>query len=280
MTINEGLECASAVLKKSGIETNRLDARVLLAYVLNCEQEFLFGHPEISLQREESQLFSSLIQRRSQREPVSRIIGQREFWGLSFQVSSATLDPRSDSETVVHAALEFLKDRQPALTILDLGVGGGCLLLSLLYELPHAFGIGIDQSHEALRTARNNALSLGLIDRTGFIVSDWVSALSVPFDLIISNPPYIKSADIPQLPDEVRKYDPLKALDGGEDGLYHYRKLAPQLYRLLKPQGFAIFEHGQGQSGSLERIFKKEGLSMTSSFKDLAGISRCAVFEK
>ena len=209
---------------------------------------------------------------------------RREFWGLPLALSAATLVPRPDTETLVELALEMLRGC-PAplhpLRIADLGTGSGAILLALLSELPDAIGLGTDISVAALATARSNAVQLGVADRADFIACDYAAALSGPFDLVVSNPPYIRSADIAGLATEVRNFDPLAALDGGPDGLDAYRALIPQAARLLAPQGVLAVEVGQGQHGDVRALMTAAGLAPEGPAKaDLAGIRRAVAGRK
>jgi release factor glutamine methyltransferase len=227
----------------------------------------------------------ALMDRRLAGEPVARILGMKEFWGLSFKLSADTLVPRPDTETVVEAALDHVRAAGRAnapLRIADLGTGSGAILLALLSELPHAFGIGTDISDGALRTARENAHMLGLGGRAAFVACSYASALSAPLDLIVSNPPYIASGDIAGLAVEVRHHDPARALDGGPDGLDAYRVLIPQAYNLLCVGGAIAVEVGQGQAGDVEALMTEAGLSADSITirTDLAGISRTVLGRK
>jgi release factor glutamine methyltransferase len=230
------------------------------------------------LTSEESVRLEDFARRRCGGEPVARILGRKELWGLPLQLSAATLVPRPDTETVVELALEMLRaspasDR--ALRIADLGTGSGAILLALLSELPGAHGIGTDISGEALQTAHNNAVDLGLADRADFIACDYATALSGPFDLIVSNPPYIRSADIAGLATEVLNFDPPGALDGGHDGLDAYRALIPQAARLLAPLGALVVEVGQGQHDDVRELMTTAGLAPEGPARaDLAGIRR------
>jgi release factor glutamine methyltransferase len=226
----------------------------------------------------ESDHLEALAQRRLAGEPVARILGIREFWGLPLKLSGATLVPRPDTETVVERALELLRtdgaiDRP--LRLADLGTGSGAILLALLSELPNARGFGTDISTDALETARGNAAQLGLADRATFVACDYAGGLSGPLDLIVSNPPYIRSADIAGLATEVRDHDPRAALDGGVDGLDAYRVLIAQSAGLLAPNGLLVVEAGQGQSGDIEALMTAAGLTTAGPPKgDLAGIPR------
>ena len=227
---------------------------------------------------DEAEAIEKYVSRRIVREPVARILGHKEFWGLPLLLSPATLVPRPDTETVVELALEMLRAVPPPdhrLRIADNGTGSGAILLALLSELPDAFGIATDVSVAALRTASANAVNLGLARRAAFVACNYAAALSNPFDLIVSNPPYIRSTEIAELASEVRDYDPHRALDGGTDGLDAYRVLVPQAARLLAHRGVLVVEVGQGQSGDIEELITATGLMLERPAKtDLAGIRR------
>jgi len=228
-----------------------------------------------ALTEDETGRIKTMINRRCRREPVARILGQREFWSLPFGLNEATLEPRPDSEILVEVALQELQGRSAA-SILDIGAGTGCLLLSLLKELPEATGLGLDYTQLAVDQARENAERLGLSDRAVFRMSNWLDNLQDErYDAIISNPPYISARDIPTLMPEVRNYDPIKALNGGEDGLAAYRLLIPQLQERLKPGGFTVFEVGQGQASSVRELFAQNGFTEVTTHMDLGGIERC-----
>ena len=219
---------------------------------------------------------TALAARRLDREPVARILGVKEFWGLPLRLNAATLVPRPETETVVEAALAAIDGAGPrdrALRIADLGTGSGALLIALLTELPNATGIGTDVSREALAAARDNADRLGLAARAEFTVCDFGAALTGAFDLVVSNPPYIASADIATLAPEVRR-DPRRALDGGADGLDCYRTIAGQVPRLLKPNGDLVVELGIGQEPAVATLFRAAGLTPSPARLDLSGIPR------
>jgi len=209
---------------------------------------------------------------------MSSILGRREFWSLDFVVTPDTLAPRPDSETLIEAVLAALPDRSAPLSLVDFGTGTGCLLLTLLSELPNAEGIGIDISRPALAIAGGNAKRLGLADRCRFLCSDWSAALEGRFDLIISNPPYIPSGDIAGLEPEVARFEPLSALDGGADGLDAYRALAAQIPPLLKPGGIGAFEVGAGQAPQVAALLAEAGLTPRGIHRDLGGIERVVTF--
>jgi release factor glutamine methyltransferase len=274
----------AARLRSAGIDEAELDARILLGAVLDLDLTGMIAQATRPLTSAEAALLARYAQRRIAGEPIARILGSKEFWGLSFQLSPATLEPRPDTETVVELALELLRadggsDRP--LRIADLGTGTGAILLALLSELPAATGIGTDISEAALQTAAANAARAGLSERTTFVACDYASGLSGPFDLIVSNPPYIRSADIGSLAVEVRNHDPLAALDGGADGLDAYRTLVPQAARLLAPGAALVVEAGEGQSGQIQALMVAAGLTPAPSPRaDLAGIPRAVAGHK
>jgi release factor glutamine methyltransferase len=224
----------------------------------------------------EEKTLAAFEARRLGGEPVSRILGQREFWGLPFRVTPDTLDPRADSETLIETALGLLGDRKsPA--ILDLGTGTGCLLIALLHERADARGLGVDLSQAALDVARANAEANGVAGRASFRHGAWAEGIAERFDLVISNPPYIPGADISELEIEVREHDPRLALDGGADGLDAYRAIAASLHGLLAPSGHAVIELGQGQERAVRAIFESVGLDVPSVVSDLASVPRALV---
>jgi release factor glutamine methyltransferase len=265
-------------LSEAGIEDGRREARLILAHVLGVEPVTIMGYPERIV--EDAAGYDTLIARRAAREPLSHLTGRREFWSLEFEVTAATLDPRPDSETLVEAALAAIPDRDAGLSILDFGTGTGCLLLALLTELPNATGVGIDISEQALAVARRNAARLGLAGRARFAIGNWGESLAGPFDLIVSNPPYIPAGEIKDLQAEVAKYEPRGALDGGDDGLDAYRRLAPDLVRLLGAQNVAVLEFGLGQGQAVSRLMTAQGLGIQGFARDLAGHDRCITLSK
>ncbi|MHC6157145.1 peptide chain release factor N(5)-glutamine methyltransferase [Bradyrhizobium elkanii] len=268
----------AARLKAAGRDGAELDARLLVGAALGLDLTGMVTDAKRALTRHEADHLERLAQRRLAGEPVARILGIKEFWGLPLHLSAATLVPRPDTETVVERALELLRAdgvAERALRIADLGTGSGAILLALLSELPNAHGFGTDISAEALQTASRNAAELGLGQRTTWIECDYGSALAGAFDLIVSNPPYIPSADIAGLDIEVRAHDPRAALDGGADGLDAYRALISQSAGLLASGGFLVVEVGQGQSNDVEALMTASGLSPTGPPKaDLGGIPR------
>jgi release factor glutamine methyltransferase len=264
--------------RNGAIDSAELDARLLTGEALGLDLTGLIAAANRPLTPDESDRLESFARRRLGGEPVARIVGHKEFWGLSLKLSPATLVPRPDTETLVELALEILRDTGAAdrpSRIADLGTGSGAILLALLSELPQALGVGTDISTDALHTAEANAARAGLADRASFVICDYASGLSGAFDLIVSNPPYIRSADIAGLAAEVSKHDPLTALDGGPDGLDAYRALIPQAACLLAPGAALVVEAGLGQSGDIEALMKAAGLICRRPPKaDLAGIRR------
>lgn len=267
-------------LGEAGFETAALDARLLLLTALGIPATALVTHPDTPLTAEEAETLATFTRRRLAHEPVARIVGTREFWGLPFRLSPETLVPRPDTETVVETALAFLPDRQAPLRIVDFGTGSGCILVALLHELPKATGLGIDLSPGALVTARANAEDNGVGRRSHFALSRWAEAVSGSFDLIVSNPPYIASGVIPTLDEEVREHDPRLALDGGADGLEPYRILLSEADRLLAPGGLLAVEIGYDQAEDLRSLAGLHGLEVLRIAHDLSGNPRCVAMKR
>jgi release factor glutamine methyltransferase len=273
-TVETARRALATRFRQQGIDSAELDARLLTGGAFGLDLTGLIAATTRIVTPDEAAHLENFLQRRLAGEPVARILGVKEFWGLTLNLSAATLVPRPDTETVVELALEVCR-RQERRRIADIGTGSGAILLALLSELPDATGIGTDISLEALRMARNNAARLGLTQRAAFVACNYTAALSGPFDLIVSNPPYIRSADIAGLDREVREYDPPRALDGGPDGLAAYRVIAPDAARLLAPGGTLIVEAGYGQSGPIAELMSATGLTPDVPPKaDLAGIPR------
>jgi len=283
-TIEAARRALAARLKSAAIESAELDARILTGHALGLDLTGLVSAAQRQFTPDESARLAQFACRRLAGEPVARILGEKEFWGLPLQLSSATLVPRPDTETVVELALELLRaggalDR--ALRIADLGTGSGAILLALLSELPAAQGFGTDISQAALQTAGSNAARAGLSNRATFLACDYASGLTGPFDLIVSNPPYIRTADIDALATEVRDHDPPAALDGGADGLDAYRALIPQAAALLAPDAVLVVEAGEGQSAQIQALMTAAGLMAGNAPKaDLAGIPRAVAGHK
>ncbi|MDX2074417.1 MAG: peptide chain release factor N(5)-glutamine methyltransferase [Alphaproteobacteria bacterium] len=280
MMVREELQRASHLLKNAGIDTAALDARLLLQYLLGVSREALALQPDRLLTSAQAAQFEALMARRIAREPISQILGKREFWGLEFAVTQDTLTPRPDTETLITALLAHQPNRSTPLNILDLGTGTGCLLLSALSEYPLSSGLGVDLSEAALAVARRNAEALGLKNRAIFKKSDWNSQINGVWDVVLGNPPYIPTEEIPQLLPEVADYEPVLALDGGDDGLHCYRTITRFLPRILAGEGVALLEVGAGQAGDVVEMAITQGLKIAQVAKDLAGIERCVVIKK
>lgn len=264
--------------RHAGLESADLDARLLIGHALGLDHAGLAAAAEDLLDPIQAERITALAERRLAREPVARITGHREFWGLSLQLTAATLVPRPDTETVVEAALAALRGEEARpLRIADLGTGSGALLLALLSELPNASGVGTDRSLAAVETARRNAASAGLARRAAFVVCDFAAGLRPAFDLVVSNPPYIASGDIGALAPEVRHHDPRAALDGGPDGMDCYRAIAVQVPPLLASSGILAVEVGIGQMQAVRELFTAAGLRHPEERRDLAGVPRALV---
>ncbi|TAL02012.1 MAG: peptide chain release factor N(5)-glutamine methyltransferase [Rhodospirillaceae bacterium] len=266
----------TAVFAEAGIDSPRVDARVLVAHVLGVEPASLFARGNDPFPAAYLPALTAIRARRLAREPVARIRGYREFFGHEYIIGPATLEPRADSETLVEAALnlrsEFRLERP--VRVLDLGTGSGCLLLSILAAWPDAHGVGVDLAPAAIEVANANAARLGLSDRTTFLVSNWCAVLSEKFDLIVSNPPYIAGPDMDGLEPEVLRFDPLLALNGGNDGLDAYRAIVPELAKYMEPGGAALLEVGHNQAATVAALCAAHGLAHKAFHNDLAGIPR------
>ena len=282
MLISEALEFAKNNLKKQGIDSFGIDALLILCHSLVCTKEKIIFNPNLALTPDEESKFLANLKRRESREPISHILGKREFFGFDFTVSKDVLDPRADSESLIELALETFPDKDENLEILELGVGSGCLILTLLKLFPNCAAVAVDQSPKALEMAKKNAKNLEIANRIKLLKSDWFSNLDAAqkFDLIISNPPYIESQQIELLEAEVKNFEPRAALDGGDDGLDCYRDIAGNAGKFLKDSGFLILEIGRGQEEDVKEIFTQAGLKFVKEKQDLAGIIRALLFEK
>lgn len=280
LTIGLVLNAAQARLKSAGVDTPRLDAILLLAEASAMSEDRIRGRSDMPLTPQAAASFEAMLQRRLRREPVSKIIGRREFWSLEFRTSPDVLDPRGDSETLVAGVLAATPDRAASLRIVDFGTGSGCLLLSLLHELPNATGVGIDVSPPALAIAQDNADRLGMSSRCIFRLGSWGRGIEGTFDILISNPPYIESGVVRDLEPEVADYDPLLALDGGADGLDAYRALLPDMARLGVKDAFAALEIGMGQDVAVRHLLAGAGFGEIAVLPDLSGIGRVVTGRK
>jgi release factor glutamine methyltransferase len=263
--------------REAGLDTPDLDARLLVGHVLGLDHSGLVRESERPLGPRALAGIDALAARRLAGEPVARVIGVKEFWGLPFAIAPAVLVPRPETETVVETALGRLDAagaRERPLRIVDLGTGSGAILVALLHELREASGIGTDCSVAAIETARENARLLGVAPRAAFVACDFGAALGGGFDLVVANPPYVASGEIATLAREVRDFDPLAALDGGADGLAAYRTILADAGRLLAPGAFLVMEVGAHQSDAVSTLADAAGLTATAATPDLAGIPR------
>ncbi|MBY0462968.1 MAG: peptide chain release factor N(5)-glutamine methyltransferase [Alphaproteobacteria bacterium] len=263
--------------QKIGIENPWREVRLLVSYVTGKSYEQVFFEKEFLLNPDQRVEFEKLVIRRANHEPLSKIIGYREFWGLNFKVTKDTLDPRPDTEILIEAVLKELCNKEAPLNCLDLGTGTGCLLLSILSEYQNATGVGVDISEEALKIAKENVASLGFTDRSTFCLSNWAENVQGVYDLIISNPPYI-GRDEP-LEKNVKDFDPPLALYAGKNGIEAYQILFSQIGRLCHPKTKIFMEIGKGQRKSVALIAKENGFILQNVYKDLAGIERVLSFE-
>lgn len=280
-TLGQLIRVLAARLRAQGVPSPELDARLLVCHACGLTHEEAAANPERRVGGAELEKIARAATRRCAREPVSRITGAREFWGLDFAIGPSSLDPRPDTETLVQAVLELAgeRDADAPLTILDLGTGSGCVLIALLHELTSATGVGIDVNPATLNIARANALRHGVAERAGFAGSSWAEAIGRRFDFVVANPPYIPGAEIASLEPEVARYDPHAALDGGDDGLGAYRAIMGGIDQILAPGGWTAFEVGAGQCAAVGAMFAATpgefDLDEIRQWEDLSGQLRC-----
>ena len=283
-TVAGAFRALAADLRQVGVATPELDARLLVCVACDLTHEAFVLNPARPLTGPEAARLGKLAARRADREPVSRLLGRREFWGREFAIGAPTLDPRPDSETLVAAALALVEEsggREAPLRVADLGTGSGCLLLTLLAELPHAEGLGLDVEEGALHIAASNADALGVRDRARFVCGSWLAAIGGVFDLVIANPPYVVSHEIDRLAPEVARFEPRLALDGGRDGLDAYRAIVAELPRVMASSGIAAMEVGEGQAEAVAGLIARSGLGRSrpvQAWPDLSGAGRCLSF--
>ena len=261
-------------LQAAGVDSPVIDARLLVEAAAAATRADIIADPQRALTGDQAAVLEAYLQRRETREPISHILGTKGFWKIMLRVTPHVLTPRPDTETILDVVLPvFAKDQR--FSVLDLGVGSGAILLAILAERPHATGLGVDVSEEALAVARENAANLGLAARTALLRGDWAAELAADrFDLVVANPPYIPSNDIAGLEPEVRNYEPRLALDGGADGLDAYRELAPQIISVLRPGGLFAVEVGVGQAGAVRALFDQAGAEGLRVVQDLTARDR------
>jgi release factor glutamine methyltransferase len=273
-TLVKAWTAARERLKAAGVDSPAIDARLLLEAAADVSRTDIVLDPYRALTEAQAETLDAYLERRARREPVSHILGRKGFWKIMLGVTKAVLTPRPDTEVIVDSILGAFEEHR-RFTVLDLGVGSGAILLAILAERPHARGLGVDISEEALAVARENAANLGLENRVALLRGDWTAGLGdASFDVVVANPPYIPSADIETLDPEVRDHEPRLALDGGADGLEAYRRLAPEILRVLKPDGVFAVEIGWDQAEAVEALFRAAGAEDVRTRKDLADRDR------
>ena len=269
-------------LESASIDEADQDARLLITEAFDLSPMAFALDAHKMLDGDGFEILEVMVKKRCSRMPISQIFGEKEFWSLNFKVTPDTLTPRPDSETLIESALKSIESKEKDCKILDLGTGTGCLLISLLNELPNATGVGVDISNKAIDVAISNAKNLNFINRTEFIESNWFSNLDVnnKFDIIISNPPYIALTERTDLAPEVSDHEPEGALFAGKDGLDDYRLIAENCMPFLNSGGLMILEIGYKQAVDVKKIFTSAGFNEASLFQDLAGRDRCLIFKK
>lgn len=281
-TVGGAIRRLGALFEKAGIQSAQLDARMLVAHACSLSPEDAIAQRALVLSSEAETRIAAYASRRLAREPVSRILGRRDFWSLSLCLAPDVLDPRPETELLVEVVLAYVKKEnlgRAPIRLLDLGTGSGCLLAALLTELPLAFGVGVDKSITALNVAQKNLSRVGLLDRFALLCGDWGNCLSdASFDIVVCNPPYIASRDVEGLHPEVRDYEPKLALDGGRDGLDAYRLILTQVFAVLRDKALMAFETGAGQARSVLEMMTNpssgEEFSRIEILRDLSGIER------
>jgi len=260
-------------LKQARIETPDLEARLILKHVLKVSDAALIAGEAISANPQQAEQIRTIVARRVANEPLSRIFGEREFYGLTFHVTPDVLDPRPDTETIIDAVCD---SGVAPIRILDLGTGSGALIVTLLHLFPQAQGVAVDISEAALSIAKKNAARNGVDSRVKFVRGSWLDSLNEDesFDLIVSNPPYIPSNDIPNLESSVKNHDPILALDGGKDGFDAYNVIITKIKKRLHDNGKALFEVGIGQASYVVRLAENNGFAHTRIYQDLSGVPR------
>ncbi len=273
-TLVQAWTSARQRLKAAGVDSPAIDSRLLLEAAADVSRTDLITDPYRTLTLDQAETLESCVARRARREPVSPIVGRKGFWKIMLSVTSQVLTPRPETEVIVDHALRLFSEHE-AFSVLDLGVGSGAIILAILAERPGASGLGVDVSEEALAVARENAANLDLNTRLALLRGDWTAGLDGErFDLVVSNPPYIATEVIQSLDPEVRDHEPRLALDGGPDGLDAYRRLAPEILRVLKPGARFMVEIGYDQAVAVEALFCDAGAREVVTIKDLANRDR------
>ena len=271
----------TAITKKlfdSGIETSSLDSRIILKEVFCFDEKELILNSQLIVPDNKINEVDKILSRRVSGEPVSKIFGKRDFYKSTFLISKDVLDPRPETELIIEIANNFILDKGYK-NFIDLGTGSGCIILSILKDNKNLSALGIDISNKAINIAQKNCSNLNLEKQATFLVSNWLSKVSGSYDLIISNPPYIPSKDIDTLLDNVKNYDPLISLDGGDDGLKCYREIAEDINRIISKKGRIILEIGFNQAINVIKIFESKGFMFLNKYTDINGLDRILTFE-
>ena len=278
LTLLQAWQSAKARLETAGLAGPVIDARLLVEAAAEATRADIVTDPYRTLTPEQEERLADYLARRERRQPVSHILGRKGFWKIMLSVTPDVLTPRPDTEVIVDYVLKKFPDETAPFHILDLGVGSGAIVLSILAERPRAKGLATDISDEALAVARENAANLGLANQIAFARGDWTEGLAdASFDVVVSNPPYIASEVIETLEPEVKVHEPRVALDGGADGLDAYRHLAPEILRVLKPGGLFAVEIGYDQKDAVEALFNEVGAGDVWTIKDLSTNDRVVV---
>lgn len=268
---------------KGEVASPRLETRMILGHILSRESNDISSE-EYELDEEQFSELRDIISKRLSKYPLDKLLGEKDFYKYRFKVSEDVLSPRPDTEVLVEAAVRLVSE-QKLQTVLDMGTGSGCIILSLLAEFENLTGAAIDISEKALEIAKENARRLGISNRIKFYHQSWFNekleqVLGERYDMVVSNPPYIATSEIDWLERDVKDHDPRLALDGGDDGYKHYRQIAKAAYGLLKQGGYILLEGGINQAEEIRKIFENENFEHKETCMDLAGIKRCIILKK
>lgn len=278
MLLSELQKKITKILAEGGIETNSLDARIILKEIFNFDEKELILNSDLILSESKISKVQKIITRRLNLEPVSKIFGKRDFYNSTFSISDDVLDPRPETENIVEIANNFILEKGYE-SFIDLGTGSGCIILSILKENKNLTAVGVDISIDAINIAKKNSKDMNLEKRSSFLVSNWLSSIYNSYDLIISNPPYIPSDEIITLSKTVKNFDPLISLDGGQDGLKCYKEIAQDINRVINKNGRVILEIGYNQAHDVIKIFESKEFKLLKIYNDINGLNRILTFE-
>ena len=278
MLLSELQKKITKILAEGGIETNSLDARIILREIFNFDEKELILNSDLILSESKISKVQKIITRRLNFEPVSKIFGKRDFYNSTFSISDDVLDPRPETENIVEIANNFILEKGYE-SFIDLGTGSGCIILSILKENKNLTAVGVDISIDAINIAKKNSKDMNLEKRSSFLVSNWLSSIYNSYDLIISNPPYIPSDEIITLSKTVKNFDPLISLDVGQDGLKCYKEIAQDINRVINKNGRVILEIGYNQAHDVIKIFESKEFKLLKIYNDINGLNRILTFE-